>query len=216
MEYFPYLDLCLGLRNVQQDLLQEQRAATSQQQNSNLSLLTSSSSRDARATASSGSRGLRGYRGEESRLSTLAMLLRGQAHERRLQGAAMEARDRLDERLRSAALPPRFSANPPRFAILRRLRSRLSHLCTRLFATERFTEIWNRSCSNFRQTSGTRHYEMSVLFSDTDDEENLWSDDEDWERTMREWLAAWAPSLETDGNRTCLVGTTLIITAQGQ
>ena len=26
----------------------------------------------------------------------------------------MQARDRLDERLRSAALPPRFSANPPR------------------------------------------------------------------------------------------------------
>jgi hypothetical protein len=107
---------CPSLRNVQQDLLQEQRAATSQQQNSNLSLLTSSSTRDGRA-ASSGSRGPRGYRGEESRLSTLAMLLRGQAHERRLQGAAMEARDRLDERLRSAALPPRFSANPPRFVI---------------------------------------------------------------------------------------------------
>lgn len=115
MEYRTYVDSCPGLRNVQQDLLQEQRSATSQQQNSNLSLLTSSNSRDARA--SSGSRGLRGYRGEESRLSTLAMLLRGQAHERRLQGAAMEARDRLDERLRSAALPPRFSANPPRFVI---------------------------------------------------------------------------------------------------
>lgn len=35
-----------------------------------------------------------------------------------------------------------------------------------------------------------------MLFSDTDEEENLWSDDEDWERSMREWLAAWAPSLE--------------------
>jgi hypothetical protein len=45
-------------------------------------------------------------------------------------------------------------------------------------------------------TMGTTQYDMSVLFSDTDDDENLWSDDEDWERTMREWLAAWAPSLE--------------------
>lgn len=111
----PQYLMGLFLRNVQHDLLQEHRAAASLQQNSNLSLLTSSGTREGRSGSSY--RGPRGYRGEESRLSTLAMLLRGQAHERRLQGAAMEARDRLDERLRSAALPPRFSANPPRFVI---------------------------------------------------------------------------------------------------
>ena len=43
---------------------------------------------------------------------------------------------------------------------------------------------------------GNALYDASVLFSDTDEDENLWSDDEDWERSMREWLAAWAPSLE--------------------
>lgn len=103
------------IRFVQQDLLQEHRAAASQQQNSKLSFSSSSSSREGHS--GTGFRSSRGSRVEEPRLSTLAMMLRGQAHERRLQGAAMEARDRLDERLRSAALPLRFSANSPRFVI---------------------------------------------------------------------------------------------------
>ncbi|XP_024389304.1 uncharacterized protein [Physcomitrium patens] len=147
-----------------QDLLQEHRAAASQQQNSNLSFSSSSSSREGHS--GTGFRSSRGSRVEEPRLSTLAMMLRGQAHERRLQGAAMEARDRLDERLRSAALPLRFSANSPRQA--------LSSL----------------------MTSSTTQYETSVLFSDSDDNENFWSDDEEWEHAMREWLTAWVPSLE--------------------
>lgn len=84
----------------QQDLLQEHRAVASQQQNNNLTLLTSSDT----SLPPSGSRGFRGLRVDESRLSRLALLLRGQSNERRLQGAAREARDRLDERLRSTTL----------------------------------------------------------------------------------------------------------------
>lgn len=43
---------------------------------------------------------------------------------------------------------------------------------------------------------GVIQYEMSVLFFDIDDEENFWSDDEDWEWIMWEWLVVWVFSLE--------------------
>nr|PNR41618.1 hypothetical protein PHYPA_019022 [Physcomitrium patens] len=43
--------------------------------------------------------------------------------------------------------------------------------------------------ANSAMTAETTQYEMSVLFSDTDDDENLQSDDEDWERTVRDVIS---------------------------
>jgi hypothetical protein len=142
---------CVCLALLQQEFLQEHHTA-------NVGILPLSDvGPSSPSLPSSSSRILRGFGGEESRLSRLALLLRGQSHERRLPLAAREARDRLEERLRAAALvPPRRATS---------------------------------------SASGNAQYNISVLFSDEEDE-SLWSDDDDWERSMREWLSAWAPSLE--------------------
>lgn len=94
---------CVCLALLQQEFLQEHHTA-------NVSILPLSDvGPSSPSLPSSSSRILRGFGGEESRLSRLALLLRGQSHERRLPLAAREARDRLEERLRAAALvPPRL------------------------------------------------------------------------------------------------------------
>ncbi|KAJ7285415.1 hypothetical protein O6H91_05G052400 [Diphasiastrum complanatum] len=103
---------------------------------------------------------------ETSHQTRVSVLLQGQS-ENNLRGPALEARDRLDERLRAAALVNR-----------RHTDTSLPRLAEHFF---------------------------NAVFSD-DDEELLW-DEEEWEMSMREWLAGQAPSFRDSWQSEWTIGT---------
>ncbi|KAL2607541.1 hypothetical protein R1flu_026114 [Riccia fluitans] len=80
-----------------------------------------------------------------------------------LRGAALEARNRLDERLRSTARA----------------------------STNRYPETVR---SQHNSTAAPFSRDLSIYSDDEDD--SIWSDDEGWETSLQEWLAAWGPSVQ--------------------